>query len=116
MNKTRYNRQYIANLAISTLVPLIKARGKLEAGNARQPAYRMLEAYGLEMLWIEKRPRSSMVPWGSPASRSGPRESESRSLWFGRRCRSLDSAEGPGSIPWSRSLCRRSPIVQSRTA
>ncbi|QRF63275.1 hypothetical protein [Variovorax paradoxus] len=56
MNKTRYNRQYIANLAISTLVPLIKARGKLEAGNARQPAYRMLEAYGLEMLWIEKRP------------------------------------------------------------
>lgn len=50
---TRYNRQFVANVAIDVLVPAIKKSGTLRLGNGIEPSCLTLATHGLTVILIE---------------------------------------------------------------
>lgn len=51
--KLRYNRRWIAEMAVSTLVPMVRKDGVLQMGNGVQPSFRTLDLQGLRVILCE---------------------------------------------------------------
>jgi len=60
MCKPRYNRRWIAGLAVATLVPLVKDEGVLHQGDGIQPSFRTLSIRDLYVIYTGN---VLLAPW-----------------------------------------------------